>query len=562
MNFNNIYSIYKINKPNDEERHEILKYILKSQNRENDMNNIIECLKPPVDIINICPKGYGKNKKIAVIGMGEAGLAAAFELRKIQCDITLFEAGMRFGGRTYTHYFDRNKKFSGEFGSSTIPISHETTWHYINLFKLDTAPFITNGQNTLFHIRDKSAVNDYNGRNVKKNIYSQFNLSEHEKKKTWINLYNSIISNYFDKLPVDVKKELIQIKPEYSDEIKKLDSLTYRKACESCGLNNEAVSMIGYLSGLSEFMDLGFMEILQRYYTADSEYDYYIPQGMINLPYSFYNALIGRDLEVYKEIESYMLGNVTIKFNSPVNGIYELQQKNKIKIAYTDILQNEVDEEFDYVICAVPFTSLKRIDINPLFTAEKIHAVSEMNYESAEKSYLYMKERFWEKGKNLKRISGGYSFTDLPLQRIGYPSDHIDTEHRKTIDEPGVLLASYSFGQNASIIGNEEAELQIKDIIRYISKIHNISKEYIFENLIQYKSLMWSNVQYIWGAGNISRPFEKTLFSHIAAKPEMHNKLFFAGEHISQKHMSQQGALQSGMIAANKVAEQIKNNMH
>lgn len=572
MNFNNIYSIYRIKNPNDKERHEILEYILKTQNREEDLNNIIDCMKPPMDITNICPLSSGKNVKVAVIGIGEAGLAAAFELRKIKCDITLFEAGMRFGGRVYTHYFDVNKKYFGEFGPMSIPISHETTWHYINLFKLNTAPFITNGQNNLFYIRNKSAVNDSKGRSVKKNIYPQFNLSDSEKRKSWINLRNSIFSNYFNSLSCDIRKELIQIKSEYSEKIQEIDKLTLKKACECAGMSDEIISMIGFLDGVSEFMDLSFIEMLQRYYTADYEYDYYIPEGMINLPYSLYKALSGNNNEAYDGIPCEDLGNVSMKFNTPVNGIYESQSKDKINIQYTDLLQNEISEEFDFVICTVPFSSLRRIDIKPLITSKKIQAINDMNYETAQKSYLYLKDRFWEKEKTIKRILGGYSFTDLPILRVCYPCDHTESvfnkcerltcEHKKIFDEPGSLLASYSFGQNALRIGNEDAELQVKDIIRYLSQIHDVPQECIFENLIQYKSLNWSNVQYIWGAGSMCRPGEKTQFSYMVNTPEMNNKLFFAGEHISQKHMSQQGALQSGMIAANKVAEIIKDNIH
>jgi len=50
------------------------------------------------------------------------------------------------------------------------------------------------------------------------------------------------------------------------------------------------------------------------------------------------------------------------------------------------------------------------------------------------------------------------------------------------------------------------------------------------------------------------------LFSYAAKISEMDNRVFFAGEHISQKHGTQQGSLQSGMIAANEVAEQIMLN--
>jgi monoamine oxidase len=48
------------------------------------------------------------------------------------------------------------------------------------------------------------------------------------------------------------------------------------------------------------------------------------------------------------------------------------------------------------------------------------------------------------------------------------------------------------------------------------------------------------------------------LFSHVVTQPELEDRVFFAGEHISQKHVTQQGALNSGMIAANEVAKRFK----
>lgn len=39
----------------------------------------------------------------------------------------------------------------------------------------------------------------------------------------------------------------------------------------------------------------------------------------------------------------------------------------------------------------------------------------------------------------------------------------------------------------------------------------------------------------------------------------MGNKIFFVGEHISQKHVSRQGALQCGIIATNEVTKLIED---
>lgn len=97
---NNSKYVYQVDNPSDDERYNMLEYILKDQKRVDDINNIVELMSPPTDITNICPSGYAKDIKVAIIGAGEAGLAAAFELRKIGCDITLFEATKRIGGKS------------------------------------------------------------------------------------------------------------------------------------------------------------------------------------------------------------------------------------------------------------------------------------------------------------------------------------------------------------------------------------------------------------------------------------------------------------------------------
>lgn len=550
---------YQINNPSDLNRYEMLKNMLKSKNREEDLDNIIKLMSPPEDINNIYPAGNEKDIKIAVIGAGEAGLSAALELRRSGCNITLFEASNRVGGRVYTYYFDRNKKHFGEFGPMDIPISHYTTWHYINLFNLKTSLSIKETDDSFIYIRGKKHFRNDKNIEILNNIYDEFDLKDEEKLK--INQINNeqICDKYFNYLSVEERKELIEAKDKYLSRIEKIDKLTYRKAYEDLGFSEGSISMLGLMTGNDQFFGLSITEILQQYYTLDSEISYYINDGMIKLPLLLYEALTDNEKYPYKDLKKSKLGNVTIKMESPVEGIFNSEKSNKVSLKYKDKELNESKlEEFDYVICTIPFTCLKRIDINPIFNVKKMQAISEMNYENSSKIYMYFKERFWEREKEVERIRGGRSFTDLPLVSLQYPSNILEKYADEKRDESGVLLASYSLGSKSMILGNEDYELQINDAIRYLGKIYNVDSKYIIKNLINYKSLIWSDVQYIWGAAALSKPGYKTMFSHELTMPEMDNKLFFAGEHISQKHGTQQGALQSGMIAANNIAKIIR----
>lgn len=566
---NNISPPYQGDNPSDSERRSMVEYILKMQNREEDFNYIIDSMNPPEEITNICPQGKAKNIRVAVIGGGEAGLCAAYELRKTGCNITLFEASNRIGGRVYTHYFDKSKKHYGELGPMSIPASHETTWHYINLFKLNTEPIVNHNDNTISFIRGERAVKDYRIKGIENNIYSMFKLKDNEKDKAWMELEHSLYNKYVGELSSEIRNELVQIKPKYSIPIEEMDKLNLRNMYENMELSEEAIAVFGYLSGNEQFFRLSGIEMMQQYYTVDFDYTYNISNGMIKLPHVFYDALRDNNGRFYEDIDKSELGIVDFKIGCPVNGIYESKSEGKIQLKYMDgSTEREKSDEFDFVICAIPFPSLRRIEIKPQFTVNKMLAINEMNYETANKVLLYLRNRFWETGGTSKKILGGKSVTDLPLNSIYYPSDHAKPVNGKygkwtskqgvSSNEPGVLVASYNWCQEAQRLGNEKLEMQINDVIRYIEQMHELPNYYISENLIDYKTLLWTDVQYIWTAGALSKPRDKTLFSYAVTQPELEDKVFFAGEHISQKHVTQQGALNSGMMAANEVAKRFK----
>lgn len=553
---------YQVDNPNDFERHEYFKYILYSTGRPEDYNNVIELLSPPADILNICSARKGNGIKVGVIGAGEAGLASSFELRKIGCDVTIFEASCRIGGRIYTRYFDENKRYYGELGAMRIGISHETTWHYINQFKLKTSPFVTNNVNSLFFIREKRARNDIQGLSVMKNIYPQYRLTPEEKRIPWNVFPRMIVEKYLKSLSPQLRTELLNVKKYYSPEIQRIDNLSLRDAYESIGLSQDAISMIGYLSAFEKSLFyISLTEILQETYTSDFSYNYRINGGTSKLPEAFYNSLIDKT-------SRYGTGNVYFKMNCPVDGIYMAPGGNAINIEYRDTATGEKHiETFDYCICAVPFTSLRRIRIEPLFSVLKMQAINEMNSSPAQKVLFFMKDRFWEMWPPSKRIVGGTTLTDLPNTTVVYPSDHslpvpnaINSWTLKPNTsplEPGVLLASYNLNLDALILGNENCKLLKNDVSKYIERIHNLPDGFIKSKLISWLFLNWMHVQYIWGAVTFTLPGQRNLFSYAAIQPEMNERLFFAGEHVSQKHGWQQGALRTGMEAANSIAERI-----
>lgn len=560
--------------PTDEERYKMLQITLQEVNRLEDFYNIIELLSPPKDITTIKEPGSCRGISVGIIGGGLAGLASAFELRKLGFDITIFEAQEnRIGGRVYTHYFDKDKRVYGEFGAMRIPASHETTWHYINTFGLKTRPFIQSNENTFIYVRNKRARNDPKGISVMENIYPEFNLTPLERVTPWQKLIGDALASNLLKINPEIRKELIQIKNEYSPIIKYIGSQSIRKVLEKSGLSQEAIELIsGVAPFLGAFYYNSYSENLIEEYTVDYAYRYEIVGGMINLPLSFYNSLLSKKPKEYYNIDEKDLGKVVWENGKTVTGIFEEDKNHKVILKYVNSQTSEVQgQAFDFVICAIPFSSLRNIEIFPMFSNGKMQAIKEVFYTDSQKTLFMCKERFWEKGSKNERIFGGGSSTDLPISTIWYPSSNISIDNiemnskemaalnsNNSYNDLGVLLGSYSLNLDAIRIGNLQDNVRFEEIKRQIEAVHGFENGYLDSIVEEYMTVDWNREKGFYGGFCYFKPEQQVLFSYAMEQPEYNNKIYFAGEHISLTHGWIEGALSTGMKAANNVVEYLK----
>jgi monoamine oxidase len=213
-------------------------------------------------------------------------------------------------------------------------------------------------------------------------------------------------------------------------------------------------------------------------------------------------------------------------------------------------------ETFDYIICAIPFSTLREVEIKPLFSNRKMQAIKEFNYIDAQRTVFLCNRRFWEEDTEYGRIIGGISSTDLPIQLTVYPSDHaLYKSHPKpNPDEPGVLVASYSTTLDGTRLGSINEQRRTEVIKRNVEEVHGLPKGYLDSVVMEYKTVHWNAEPWFRGAFAITFPEQKSIFSYNILKPEYNNRIFFAGEHTSSKHGWMQGALHSGKLAANMLA--------
>ncbi len=111
-----------------------------------------------------------------------------------------------------------------------------------------------------------------------------------------------------------------------------------------------------------------------------------------------------------------------IELNTQVTGIHKKgEDDGKINIAISKNNISSSVEVCDFVLCTLPFTILRRINITPAFSPEKMQAIRNLGYSSSTKVLLHCSQRFWETKYN---IVGGASQTDKLIRATYYPSDN------------------------------------------------------------------------------------------------------------------------------------------
>ena len=272
--------------PTDKIRHDLLKRALERQGRPEDFTYITSLLSPPPEITSFASPGSMKGVKIGIIGGGLAGLTAAFELRKMGADITILEAEEeRIGGRVYTYYFDADRRYYAEFGPMRVPVSHETTWYYINLFQLNTESMATPVQNTFRYVHNTRLRAT---ESVEENLYPLYDLSPMERTTPWNEITTYATQYVMMQLSPEVRAQMLQILPKYAPEYLPIINTSFRSYMEYLGLSQGAINLMYGLNPTSgTAYPFSYDETTTDNYSMDFMNVYRISNGFVNLPMAF-----------------------------------------------------------------------------------------------------------------------------------------------------------------------------------------------------------------------------------------------------------------------------------
>ena len=453
------------------------------------------------------PRADGGRKRVIVMGAGLAGLVAAFELERRGHDPVVLEAQNRVGGRIHT-LRDLAPGLYAEAGAMRIPRVHELTLAYCRRFGLALRPFVMDNPRTYVYVAGRRMRHEEADRNPGR---LPFAVAEHERGRTYVELWDEVTREIRELYEREGDAALARMGEEYGD-------LSLREFLRARGFSEGAIECYGIMSFREANLGASVVEQLREIVGRAFEDMQEIAGGMDQLPLAFYRRLAGR-----------------VRFGAHVHAVE--QDEGSVTVHFRT-RAGEFSETGDHAVCTLPFGVLRHLDFRPALSLGKYRAIRSLNYNPSTKILLQFRRRFWERDDG---IVGGTTATDLPIRRVVYPS------HSDPGEERGVLLASYTWGQDAARWGALSPQDRVVLALKDVAKIHPQAPTEFEAGA----SHAWYNDSYAGGAFALFEPGQESALQADIVKPE--GRVHFAGEHCSLWHAWIQGALEAGIRAAEAI---------
>lgn len=452
-------------------------------------------------------------QRVLVLGAGLAGLAAAWELEEAGHEVTVLEARTRPGGRVHTLRDPFADDLYAEAGAVAFSATYRLANRFIDALGLGSKrvdwPWINTDLRSLYHLKGKRF-------SVGSGEAAEwpYEMSDEEQSLGPMGILTKYV---FDTLPAQVSDPGAWNSPSLAE----LDKMTLGEYMKSQGASQGAVELIRDTQWFGQAIERG-----SALSSAMSDFGLF----MGGQPF----VLAGGNDQLPTEMAKRLSRRV--HYGVRVEAIRQNDTKVEVAAHRGNRLQSFTA---DQVVCAVPATVLRVLQIEPELPEDKQSAVKNIPYLNATRTYLQVSRGFW-----LDEGVTGAALTDLPIDDIS----------RQPASDPGekdkrAILESFVFGPAASRLGVWPESEIIEDTLRHMEKVHPRIREYYEGGTVK----AWSRDPYALGCVSWPGPGDVTRYLEAMQRP--HGRIHFAGEHTSIFRSSMEGALRSGVRAANEIKE-------
>jgi monoamine oxidase len=426
---------------------------------------------------------------VAVVGAGLAGLRAADLLRQAGREVVVLEARDRAGGRVLTVRSPFDDGLHAEAGPIRIAGVHQAVLRAVRSFGLTLTPFASSQGAPVVAIQGKtSTVTDVSGADQA-----------------------ALLDRYIGVLPDDLA-EPAATADSYL-RWRSYDRISWPEFLRSRGASPAAITQMtvgGDATDLSALYVLRQFAMLRR-----STQRYKIAGGMDLLPRAMAAAL----------------GDV-VRYNAPVVRVTR-DPAAGFRVEYR--ADSRVERlTASRVVFAIPFATLRDIEIRPRLSRPKEQAIARMSYYAATRVLLQARNRFWRSAD----LSGS--------ARTDRATEVWDSTFDQVTSRRGILGASFG-GQVGKAVLDMNPQDSLTFGIGLVADAFPAIRSEFEKGFVQ----RWALDPWSRGAFPVFKPGEMSTLMPAIARPE--DGIHFAGEHTSSWTGWMEGALQSGERAAREV---------
>jgi monoamine oxidase len=441
--------------------------------------------------------------RVAVIGAGLAGLSAATRLAAAGIGVTVYEAGQRVGGRTYTErgvFPGRTVDLGGEFVDSwhdqlrgmvsALGLELEDTWEDDDV------------QDTVASMHGDLFGED------------ELELFERTMKEA---VERALASHPFD--PNDITYT------SFDAHEKSLDAMSASDWLDRAGIardRSRTVLEAGFVSLYGGSLEeASALVLLQEVIGAGPESDerYVIKGGA------------GQVAEVLTK----RLPEGTVKLGHRLSALTE-KAPGKLELTF-EVDGAERTETAEAVVLAIPFSTLRDVKLSVPLSPVKKRAIAELHYGAASKVCVGITGKPWR-----ALNSSGTVLSDSAFPYCWDATRMQDSEHG--------VITFFTGGTDGRLLGKVDDGMSRAAMLEVLNRVFPGVRAAARPG--EQVTVPWSDEPFAKGGYALYAPGQVTAFRGCEGEPE--GRVFFAGEHTSLEAQGyMEGAVRSGVKAASDV---------
>jgi monoamine oxidase len=441
--------------------------------------------------------------RVAVVGAGLAGLSAATRLASAGIGVTVYEAGARVGGRTYTEravFPGRTVDLGGEFVDSwhdqlrgvvsALGLELEDTWEDDDV------------QDTLAYMHG--------------DIFGEDELEVFEKKMKEA-VERAIASHPFD--PNDITYR------SFDAHEKELDAMSAADWLDRMRIPRDRIRTV---------LEAGFVSLYGG--SLEEASALVLLQEVIGAgPESDERFVIKGGAGQVSELLAKRLPEGAVKLGHRLTALDE-RGPGALELTF-DVDGKEVRERAEAVVLAVPFSTLREVTLSVPLSAVKKRAIAELHYGAASKVCVGITGKPWR-----ALDSSGTVLSDSAFPYCWDATRMQESEHG--------VVTFFTGGPDGRLIGKVDDDLSRAAMLEVLNRVFPGTRAAARPG--EQVTVPWADEPFAKGGYALYGPGQVTAFRGCEGEPE--GRVFFAGEHTSLEAQGyMEGAVRSGVKAARDV---------